>query len=163
IVRVRLEGDAPAAAAPTAERGAFVLLGGKGVAARKFDTLAEAVQSASDGDTIEVRGNGPFASAPINLHNTALTIRAAAGFRPVLKLGPPDDPAMAFLTTSAPLVLEGLELQRMPPLPGEGWQVIVYSYHALYAANCRFVGTQIQNLISSGSALCELRNCEFLC
>src|SRR5262249_11663710 len=60
VVRVRLEGDAPAAVAPKAERGAFVRLGGKGVAERKFDTLDAAIQSASDGDTIEARGNGPF-------------------------------------------------------------------------------------------------------
>ena len=34
---------------------------------RKFDTLAEAVQGASDGDTIEVRGNGPFVTEPIDI------------------------------------------------------------------------------------------------
>ena len=49
VVRVRLEN----AAASVPEAGAFVLLGGKGVAERKFDTLAEAVLGASDGDTIE--------------------------------------------------------------------------------------------------------------
>ena len=54
-------------AAAKPETGAFVLLGGKGVAERKFDTLAEAVQAASDGDTIEIRGNGPFVSEPINI------------------------------------------------------------------------------------------------
>ena len=50
------------AEAPKPEPKAFVVLGGKGVAERKFDTLAEAVQRASDGDTIEIRGNGPFVS-----------------------------------------------------------------------------------------------------
>ena len=63
-----------------------MLLGGKGVAERKFDTLAEAVLGASDGDTIEIRGNGPFVSEPINLGNQALTIRAGEGFRPVIRL-----------------------------------------------------------------------------
>ena len=48
------------AEAPKAEPKAFVVLGGKGIEVRKFDTLAEAVQGASDGDTIEIRGNGPF-------------------------------------------------------------------------------------------------------
>jgi hypothetical protein len=70
---------------------------------------------------------------------------------------------MAFLTTHAPLVLEGLELQRMASPQEKGWTVIVYAYHALYAANCRFVGTQIQNLVSCDSPHCEFRNCEFLC
>ena len=35
-LRVRLEGGAPAAVAPLSERGAFVRLGGQGVAERKF-------------------------------------------------------------------------------------------------------------------------------
>src|SRR5262249_3212319 len=29
--------------------------------------------------------------------------------------------------------------------------------------NCRFVGTQVTDLISNESARCEFRNCEFLC
>ena len=41
------------------EPNAFVLLGAKGAFERKFATLAEAVRGASDGDTIEIRGNGP--------------------------------------------------------------------------------------------------------
>src|SRR5262249_19491823 len=69
------------------ERGAFVLLGGKGVAERKFDTLAEAVQGASDGDTIEVRGDGPFLSGPVHI-DAALTMRAAPGCRPVIRFDP---------------------------------------------------------------------------
>ena len=55
------------AEAPKPEPKAFVVLGGKGVEVRKFDTLAEAVQGASDGDTIEIRGNGPFVTEPITI------------------------------------------------------------------------------------------------
>jgi hypothetical protein len=159
---------------PTAEREAFVLLGGQGSAERKFDTLAAAVVAAEDGDTIEVRGNGPFFSDSINLGQTALTIRAAQGFRPVIKLDPKnrdggnlldDGTALSTLFVSnAPLVLEGLELQRMfqdPPNDGT-WRVLVYSFAPLYAANCRFVSTQINNCISAVTPICELRNCEFL-
>src|SRR5439155_20960501 len=64
----------------------------------------------------------------------------------------------------APLVLEGLDLQRVfqdPPKAGT-WRVIIYSFAPLYAANCRFVSTQIHNCISAVSPVCELRNCEFL-
>ena len=112
--RARLSWRAPPARGGESQKqSAFVLLGGKGVAERKFDTLAEAVQGASDGDTIEVRGNGPFVSQPVNIQGTALTIRAGEGFRPVIKLSPEalqqDD---ALLTTNAALVLEGLELHR---------------------------------------------------
>src|SRR5262249_12530657 len=112
IVRIRLEGDAPAAVAPKAERGAFMRLGGKGVAERKFDTLAEAVQAASDGDTIEVRGNGPFVTQPIDLGRQGLTIRAAAGYRPVIKGNTEQD---FLLHSQGPLVLEGLELHLTGP------------------------------------------------
>jgi hypothetical protein len=102
VVKVKLE----------AEKGAFVLMGGSGVAPRQFDTLAEAVLAASDGDTIEIRCNGPIVTPPINLGNTALRIRAGEGFRPVIQLVPEglktDEP---LFQTSAPLVLEGLEVK----------------------------------------------------
>ena len=101
------------AEAPKAEPKAFVLLGGKGVAERKFDTLAEAVQGASDGDTIEVRGNGPFVSEPIDIKRQALTIRAGAGFRPVIKLSPKRSSRnVPCYRPMRALVLEGLELHR---------------------------------------------------
>src|SRR5262249_36492550 len=80
-VRVRRESEPPAAIAPKAEPAAFVLLGGKGVAVRKFDTLAEAVQTAYDGDTIEIRGNGPFVSDGVAI-NKKLVIRAGTGYAP---------------------------------------------------------------------------------
>jgi hypothetical protein len=167
IVRVWLEDDALAVAVPKAERGAFVLLGGKGVAERNFDTLAEAVGSAAGDDTIEVRGNGPFITEPIHVGRTALTIRAGAGFRPVIKPSPAGNQKFrGLLETDARLILEGLEFQRISPEPPKAgdWWVIVYSFKApLHASNCRFVGTQINDLISSESALCQLRNCEFLC
>src|SRR5262249_53201385 len=97
---------APAAGAPAGEKGAFVVMGGKGVAELRFDTLADAVQSASDGDTLEVRGNGPFLTNRIVISRRALAIRAGKGFLPVLQFA--DN-----LQTDAPLVLEGLEFQRV--------------------------------------------------
>src|SRR4029453_305917 len=57
VVRVKLE-TPPAPPVAKSDKGAFVVLAE--VKERKFDTLAEAVLAASDGDTIEVRGNGPF-------------------------------------------------------------------------------------------------------
>jgi hypothetical protein len=64
------------------ESDAFVLFGGG--KERKFDTLAEAITKAANGDTIEVRGNGPFVMLPLKIYGTPLRIRAAAGFRPLL-------------------------------------------------------------------------------
>ena len=43
---------------------------------------------AQSGDTIEIRGNGPFLEGPIRIHLKALVIRAGVSFRPVLHLTP---------------------------------------------------------------------------
>ena len=59
----------------TAEKDAFVVLAGDGAEVAKFGTLAEAVLGSSAGDTIEIRGNGPFITNPIQM-NRPLTIRA---------------------------------------------------------------------------------------
>jgi hypothetical protein len=158
IVRVRLQDDAPAAAVPKAESGAFVRLGGKGVAGRGFDTLADAVQSSSAGDTIEVRGNGPFDCVPIRA-TYALTIRAAAGFRPVLRFA-------ENLQTNASLVLEGLEFQRVGQKTAVSYQdalVFTWGSPSLHILNCRFREHLTDVPCVHGHAPdCALRNCEFL-
>jgi hypothetical protein len=115
IVRVRLEDDAPAGVVPKPDAGAFVRLGSKGVAERKFDTLAEAVLAASDGDTIEVRGNGPFVTEPVAVPTRTLTIRAGGGYRPVIRLSPQASEGFEPVLSARGdvLVLEGLDLQRL--------------------------------------------------
>ena len=129
------QGDKP-------EPGAFVLLGGKDVPERKFDNLAEAVQAASEGDTIEVRGNGPFVGQPMS-NNQALTIRAGAGFRPVIRFDAEGLEANAALFKPyAPLVLEGLDLRLVSPdKPSPvGYLLINVTTDApLSIANCRLL------------------------
>src|SRR6185436_13877678 len=105
--------------------------------------LAEAVASSSDGDTIEVRGNGPFDTSPIDIGNQSLTIRAADGFRPVIKLSPEGAQTFdAMLHSAGLLTIEGLEFQR---LGQKKWTEgmgntprILWSEGTLHAANCRF-------------------------
>jgi serine/threonine protein kinase len=152
------EGKAPPSVpAPKPDPHPFVVLGGKGVSERKFDTLAEAVQTARDGDTIEVRGNGPFVGDSISIRGTPLTIRAAEGFRPVIQLG-------WNLSTDAPLVLEGLELQRLGQKAPQGHEdALVFSLggSSLHVANCRFrEHLAIPSIVATPS--CMVRNCEFL-
>jgi len=150
--------------APKTEPQAFVLLGLKGVELRKFDTLPEAVQNAGEGDTIEIRGNGPFVTEPIKIA-LPLTIRAGEGFRPVIKLSPEGLQAdAALLKTEAALVLEGLELQRMAQDMKEGppWQAVLTTSKDLHVANCRFLMRKTWNCINNSSPVSELRNCEFL-
>jgi hypothetical protein len=165
IVRVKVE-TAPSMPVVKAEAGAFVVLGGKGVPDRKFDTLAEAVLVAADGDTIEVRGNGPFASPPIDLGGRALTIRAGPGFRPVLRLVPGVAPDDYLLQTHAPLVLEGLEIREasktrsQPALAG---RCVIYSdANMLSLGACRLLREEPAreglSLIMAHSRI-SLRNC----
>jgi serine/threonine protein kinase len=145
------------AEAPKPESGAFVLVGAKGIEARKFDTLAEAVHSASSGDTIEVRGNGPFSSEPISIRGTALTIRTGEGFRPVIQLS-------SNLQTDAPLVLEGLELQHVRQKASQGHEdALVFSWgSSLHVANCRFQEHLAIPSIVASAPRCFVRSCEFL-
>jgi hypothetical protein len=163
-VRVRREGEvAGARIVAEAELGAFVLLGGKGVAERKFDTLAKAVLGASDGDTIEIQGNGPFASVPITSNNQALTIRAGPGFRPVIRRTENSPTENHLLQTKAHLLLEGLEFQ-MPDFKDEQPRhIIICRGDSIQAAHCRFVIPGVGSaIIAENSPLATARNCEFL-
>jgi serine/threonine protein kinase/WD40 repeat protein len=152
----------PTASAAKPEIGAFVLLGGKGLVKRKFDTLAGAVAAAEGGDTIEVRGGGPFVSPPVFI-GKALTIRAGKGFRPVIEVRPGQG---HWLETSASLVLEGLQVRRVGnerhrsgPIP----RLIFAQRAPLHVANCRFVAFRDCVAVwAAWSPVCEVRNCEFL-
>ena len=118
-----------------------------GVEQGSFDTLAEAVCGASDGDTIEIRGNGPFDTQPISIAGQALTIRAGQGHRPVIRLKQEalNDGATIFVT-DAPLVLEGLELrlarQGNQERPERGPDAVVSSGAPLHIANCTLLNKQ---------------------
>jgi hypothetical protein len=144
----------------------FVILARDGKAEPQFATLAEAVAAAQSGDTIEVRGNGPFVSPPVFLRK-ALTIRAGTGFRSILELNPAQvKEDIPLLESSAPLVLEGLHLRRIGkerfrtgPIPS----MVVVREASVRAANCRFVAyPDCVALRADWSPLCEVRNCEFL-
>ncbi len=162
VVTVSREAVGQATVAPVvaAERGAFVVLGGEGVAERRFDTLAEAVESGSDGDTIEVLGDGPFVTEPISIQQKAITIRAAEGFRPVIKLSPKggERGLPLLFVTNAALTLEGLELHDAPADGDNHKRVIQANGAVLRAANCRF-RFDIRTYPTPG---CTFLNCEFL-
>ncbi|HEY7315713.1 MAG TPA: serine/threonine-protein kinase [Gemmataceae bacterium] len=178
VVKVSLEAvEARAKGVVQGAPGTFVVLNGKGVQVGKFSTLADAVSGASDGDTIEVCGNGPFVSEPIRITQPALTIRAGAGFRPVIKLSPQAVEAKArLLETHGALVVEGLEFQRLADNlqivdPGArhlgerqfAWCALLQASKALHVANCRLVTRKTHSAILSDGAVCVVRNCELLC
>src|SRR5262249_17174901 len=68
-------------AAPPKPASPFVILSNEGQAEQAFESLAQAMGAAHSGDTIEIRGNGPFVTKslrPLGSSGKALTIRAAA-------------------------------------------------------------------------------------
>ncbi len=147
IVRVRLEIQPASATVPKVETGAFVLLSGKEVEVRKFDTLAAAALAAGFGDTIEIRGNGPYDTEPIEIRPDGLAIRAAEGFVPVLRLDlngaqqariQPN----TLLTTlgQGTLTLEGLDLQFQSAGPDRRYIDTLFNFDGpTYIANCRLL------------------------
>ncbi len=158
IVKVKLESSTAIAPAKV-EKDAFVLLGGQGVAERKFDTLAEAVLSSTGNDVIEIRGNGPFVSVPIEFRHP-LTIRAGKGFWPVITDSPqsPELDMYSFLWAKGSLRLEGLEIHCTPKRPLH----LLVADAPLLVANCRFILRRLMCHCISSSADCVMRNCEVL-
>jgi formylglycine-generating enzyme required for sulfatase activity len=153
---------------PPTDVAPFVLLARDKRAESRHATLADAVKAAQPGDTIEIHGNGPFDTEPIRTDNKALTIRAGAGFRPHLRHQPVNAEAKgALLSTGGPLVLEGLTLERgaNPETKTFAAGTSVVSVHKapLRLANCRFVGRQLQAVVSQHLvADGVIANCEVL-
>ena len=145
---------------------AFVILAKDAKSEQKFATLAEAVAAAQSGDTIEICGNGPFVNPPFFIRK-ALTIQAGQGFRPVMKMSLAQiQDASPLFETSAPLVLEGLHLERIGiqrhqsgPLP----KIVVAQGAPVRVANCRFIAfPDCAAIWADSSPVCEVRNCELL-
>jgi hypothetical protein len=154
-----------------AEKQAFVLLNANGDEQKKFDTLADAVLAASDGDVVEVRGNGPFVSDGVIIGHP-LVIRAGEGYIPAITLSQEAaDKNIPLLTTSASLVLEGLELRRMGGAKGEfenryPFLLVAWGKGAIHISNCRFVFDAPDDwngaILKTQFPACTIRNCQFL-
>jgi hypothetical protein len=149
-----------------ADKGAFVVLGGDGVAERKFETFDEAVVAADHGDVLEIRGDGPFETDGVVVRGRALTIRAAPGYQPVLSLSARgrDKNRAVFDGYSAPLTMEGLTLQRIGSSPTEAGALIYTETSPLRFANCRFVVKDNNAVAVWGhlSSTMDVRNCAFV-
>jgi hypothetical protein len=141
----------------------FVILGRQAVPERNFATLAEAVLAAADGDTIEIRGNGPFVIAPIDFGDKALVIRAAPGYRPVIASRYEAPMITHLLNTRASLVLEGLEFDWVVSGERNASPCLVHVAPPapLFVAHCRIVASGRTNVLASRGN-CAVRNCEIL-
>ena len=166
----------PMVKSPEQQRPAepFVLLGwGRGTLGRGFNTLPEAVAAARDGDVLEIRGNGPFVlSDAIPVGQSALVIRAAPGYWPVIQFAPRIPYDTALFEASDRLVLEGLELQmifdRLPDFPTSGYRdpslVLPHVPCRLFLANCRFLVSPHGFAVDCPQAdSIDVRNCQFAC
>ena len=144
-----------------------------GMIQNRVQSLAEALTHSGNGFVIEIHGNGPYVVPPTVI-DKAVTIRAGAGFHPVLRLDPAAaETAMPLIKSTAALVLEGLELQVVnAPLwtaDALNQDVVRAEQAPLFVANCRFVvnrkGAAQHTLTAIGlqhSPLAEIRNCALL-
>ena len=146
----------------------FVVLAKAGRGEKSFATLAQAVaESKNDQDTIEIRGDGPFVSLPVELEEKNLTIRAGTGFRPVLRITEEANNNRPHLRTRGRLVLEGLDFYHLPSVGANNWSTAVQSEGApLWMANCRFTlkrnSRPARAVTVFYSPILQLRNCHFI-
>lgn len=143
---------------PPEDIAPFVVVAKAGRPETLHGSLADAANAAQSGDTIEIRGDGPFESGPVELNKKALSIRAAAGTRPTLRFVSADDRKyLSFIQTKAPLSLEGLAFDR----GGDASKQIVYLIDAanqpLRMANCRL--THGLNTLAVIGDKVEIINC----
>ena len=149
--------------------GSFFILDPRGAELDRHDTLADALRNVRAGNTIEIRGNGPFVTQPTFVWR-ALTIRAGKGFRPVIRFtgdvkvigSDGREVALTCLHATAPLVLEGLEFQRIAEKQSDsGFEVMINSWKSTHVANCRFLAKNKNMCLFAAAG--EVRNCAFIC
>lgn len=76
----------------------------------RHNSLAAAVAAAKSGDILELSGKGVLSCDNVAIHGKSLRIRASASGAPTLVSKSADTP---LITSTAPLILEGLELRAM--------------------------------------------------
>jgi len=99
-----------------------------------FSSLVAACAVARDGDTIELRFNGPREERPLRLANVEVTIRAGSGYQPVLlfrptELDPVKYPRSMITLAAGRLTLSNVAIELHVPrdLPSESWTLIEIS------------------------------------
>jgi WD40 repeat protein len=148
--------------APADTGGPFAVLRRGSQAGGQFPTLAAAVAGAGSGDTIEVRGDGPFLCDPIEAGTKDLVIRAGSGFRPRLQFTSAEKAPNRFcLQSNGRLVLEGLELFHRVTPPDNGDVNIVFGGVSLHMAHCRSVLDGGGSHAQCNGSLVRLHHCEF--
>ena len=134
--------------------------------------LAKAIAACADGDEVVVDGDGPFRSGSIDVGDKGITIKAAAGRRPVIHLatGRGEPGGLALIHSAGALRLEGIEFGResgRKSVPSAGRlpdAIVIVESSRLEVINCRFVTAGLGvGIMAQRVSRCEIRNCEFLC
>jgi serine/threonine-protein kinase len=96
----------------------------------QFSTLSAACAAARGGDIVELRYNGPREERPVKISNQRLTIRAAAGYEPVVVFRPNDAdpvkcPRSMLMLTGGQLTLSNLAIELNVPrgVPADNWSL----------------------------------------
>ncbi len=115
----------------------FFLLATDRLPERRQSSLAAAVKAARPGDVIEIRGDGPFESGPLDLGDKPLTLRAGPKSHPTIRfVDGGRGPEAVFVRANANLTLEGLNLESHDT--SRGITLVSCEGHARLA-NCRLV------------------------
>ena len=116
---------------PGAKPAGLLVVGAMPEGDGQFSTLAAACAAAHNGDVIELQFDGPREERPVKISNLKITIRAGAGYRPVVVFRPTDiDPVkysrsmLALSGGQVRLVDVGLELQVPRGVPADQWTLL---------------------------------------
>jgi serine/threonine-protein kinase len=153
-VRARLS-DRGVPAAPAPAGPPFIVAGSQ----TAHTTLAAAVAAAGDGDTVTIRGEGPFLIEPIIVTGKALTLRAAPGSRPSLYFARPAAAWQALVSSDRPLALEGLDLHEAPG--DEPAHLVCVTGGSLRLIGCKLTAPRrAAPVVARGAGRVELRDCQ---
>jgi WD40 repeat protein len=127
----------------------FVVLAKAKRAETRHPTLAAAVADAQSGDTIEVRGNGPFLTARVEV-DRPLTIRAGSGFVPKIVMDPAhSETEVIMIHVQAALVMEGIDVawdRKNPAKVDAGRSPALFNTSnlkgKLWLSNCRIAASK---------------------
>jgi hypothetical protein len=134
---------------------------------KRFSTLSAAVESAQDGDTVIIPGNGAIATEPLVLRDKTLTLQAAPGCRPGLRLTPQRGPHpwQALVTSDRALTLVGLDLACSSAegrkAPREPMHLIYMQQAALQLIDCRLAAPGVTApIVCRNCPKVEMRGCK---
>ncbi|MCX7699947.1 MAG: protein kinase [Gemmataceae bacterium] len=158
---------APRVVAKPPEMG-FVISGRPAV----YERLTDAVAEAENGDIIEVYGNGPFPTPPMQITGKRLTIRSGPGSRPVFTSEIPNQGSNAALITSdSEFHLEGVTIHwrtdAPPPAKPETRLIkcsaVVVTKGELRLHHCRIIAAGGCTCIAATVPELSIAHCHLVC